>query len=78
MKTAVSIPDETYRKAEKVARRLRLSRSQLYARALQSFVEPLLKEEIVKALDRIYADKSSGIDPALLKMQLLSISKDDW
>src|SRR5277367_3591540 len=33
MKTAVSLPDELFRRAEAIAHRLRVSRSQLYSRA---------------------------------------------
>ena len=35
MKTAVSIPDEPYQQAEKLAQDLDLSRSALYAKALR-------------------------------------------
>ena len=38
MKTAVSIPDDVFEDAERLASRLRTSRSQLYARALAEFV----------------------------------------
>ncbi len=38
MKTAVSIPDDVFDEAERLADRLQTSRSQLYARALSEFV----------------------------------------
>ena len=38
MKVAVSIPDPIFMEAEAVARRLKLSRSKVYARALGEFV----------------------------------------
>jgi metal-responsive CopG/Arc/MetJ family transcriptional regulator len=38
MKTAVSIPDDLFRLAEAAARRLQVSRSQLYATALSVFL----------------------------------------
>jgi predicted transcriptional regulator len=34
MTTAISIPDDLFEKAEEVAERLKVSRSQLYARAI--------------------------------------------
>jgi metal-responsive CopG/Arc/MetJ family transcriptional regulator len=39
MKTAVTIPDRVFQSAEKLAARLSVSRSELYARALASLVE---------------------------------------
>ncbi|PYT05293.1 MAG: hypothetical protein DMF60_12445, partial [Acidobacteria bacterium] len=38
MKTAVSIPDEVFEKAERLARRMKKSRSELFSRALDEYV----------------------------------------
>jgi len=38
MKTAVSVPDEVFDEAEHLAKRLKISRSELYAKALAEFV----------------------------------------
>lgn len=38
MKTAVSIPDRVYEQAEEVAKRLKKSRSELYAEALAEYL----------------------------------------
>ncbi len=57
MKVAVSIPDPIFDQAEALARRLKLSRSKVYARALEEFVAnndgPSLTEQINAALDEI-------------------------
>jgi metal-responsive CopG/Arc/MetJ family transcriptional regulator len=39
MKIAVSLPDELFRQADDMAARLGLSRSQVYARALEEFLD---------------------------------------
>ena len=39
MKTAISLPDDLFRMAEAAARKLKMSRSQLYAAALAEFLE---------------------------------------
>jgi metal-responsive CopG/Arc/MetJ family transcriptional regulator len=39
MKTAISMPDDLFRRAEAAARRLRVSRSELYAKAIAEFLE---------------------------------------
>ena len=38
MKVAISLPDPVFASAEKLARRLRVSRSQLYAQALEEYL----------------------------------------
>jgi metal-responsive CopG/Arc/MetJ family transcriptional regulator len=41
MKTAVSIPDDVFQSAEQLARRLGMSRSELYVQALKSYLQRL-------------------------------------
>lgn len=78
MKTAISIPDPIFEAADKLARRLGMSRSELYANAVANFVDSHRDESVVKALDDIYGETESIIDPVLLQMQLNSLSKEDW
>jgi metal-responsive CopG/Arc/MetJ family transcriptional regulator len=40
MKTAISLPEATFVRADAVARRLGLSRSELYVRALEAYLGP--------------------------------------
>jgi metal-responsive CopG/Arc/MetJ family transcriptional regulator len=78
MKTAISLPDPLFLAAEKAAKRLSLSRSQMYAQAIREFVESHVPDDVTEKLDRVYADQSSRLDPALKKMQQLSIGDDTW
>ena len=78
MKTAVSIPDNVYASAEKLARRLGKSRSQLYAQALNNYLSKYQKEVITTKLNEIYLDNDSGIDPLLISLQARSLPKEDW
>lgn len=74
MKTAVFIPDSIFSEAEKVARHRGISRSQLYAEALQK----LLDEEITHKLNEVYGNLESSPDPVLAQMQALSIEPEIW
>jgi metal-responsive CopG/Arc/MetJ family transcriptional regulator len=78
MKTAISIPDSIFKAAEKMAQRLGLSRSELYARAVAEYMEKHRNEEITKALNKIYKKVSSQLDPALQTIQYASIEKNEW
>jgi len=53
MKTAVSIPDEIFEEAERLAERLRTSRSRLYSRALGEFVRHHSPEHVTEAMNRV-------------------------
>ena len=80
MKTAVSLPDPLFDAAEQVAKRLGVSRSELYQRALRAFVAKYQSDSITKALDAVYeADSDAGrLDPALTSMQAASLETDEW
>jgi len=58
MKTAISLPDRLYKAAEKTAKSLGLPRSQLFAKALQEFIDRHEAEDITAALNRLYSNES--------------------
>ena len=80
MKTAISIPDEIYEAAERTARQMRVSRSRLYAEAVQAFVEKHRRDGITAKLDDVYGKTGSDsvLDPGLADMQAKTLSKEDW
>jgi metal-responsive CopG/Arc/MetJ family transcriptional regulator len=78
MKTAISIPDETFHDAEQTAARLGISRSELYARAVRAFVEAETDEHVTEALDAVYATESSELDTGVAAAQSAALPRDDW
>jgi metal-responsive CopG/Arc/MetJ family transcriptional regulator len=78
MKTAVSIPDEVFEAAEKAAKRLGVSRSELYANAVREFVERHRRDNITEKLNEIYAADDTGLDPVLEKLQQSTLAREDW
>ncbi len=56
MKTAVSIPDEVFEKVERLARRARRSRSEVFSAALAEYVARHAPDEVTEAMDRVIAD----------------------
>lgn len=64
MKVAVSVPDPVFHAAERVSRRMRMSRSRLYATAVGAFVRQHSDEDVTQQLNEVYATNSSKLDPA--------------
>lgn len=62
MKTAVSIPDDVFEEAERLAGELRTSRSQLYSRALQEFVARHAPDRLTEAMNRVVDAAGSEVD----------------
>ena len=72
------MPDELFRKAEAAARRLRVSRSQLYARAIEEFLNAQQGNAITERLNDVYSRIPAKVDPALERAQRKSLQKDSW
>jgi metal-responsive CopG/Arc/MetJ family transcriptional regulator len=51
VKTAISVPDETFQRVERAAKRLGVSRSEFYARAAQSWLDALEDEDTTDAIN---------------------------
>ena len=60
MKTAISIPDEVFAEAERLARRLKKSRSELYSHALREYVARHGADHVTEKLNEICAELSSN------------------
>jgi len=78
VKTAVSLPDEIFRRAERAAKKLGVSRSELYAKAIAAYLESFETGEVTKLLDEVYGAEPAEIDPLLSRMQSASIPSESW
>ncbi|HUD98739.1 MAG TPA: hypothetical protein VMR62_04145 [Bryobacteraceae bacterium] len=78
MKTAVSVPDDLFRQAEAAARRLRVSRSKLYATAISEYLHRQQQDAVTVRLNEVYSRRHAKVDGALNRAQLRSIEKDSW
>lgn len=65
MKVAISIPDPVFEAAERASRRLRVPRSQFYARAVEAYVKQTSRSDVTARLDAVYADQPADVDPFL-------------
>ena len=53
MRTAVSIPDEVFEQVERLAKRGRRSRSEVFTAALREYVARHAPDEVTEAMDRV-------------------------
>ena len=78
MKTAISIPDPIFKEADDLARRLGVSRSELYTKAVLAFVEERRGEQIIEALNAVYGRESSELDAELQQLQEQAVAMEEW
>ena len=80
MKTAISLPDAMFETAERLARRLGISRSELVQRALHQYLKDHSQAGVTDALNAVYAENptASRVSPLLRKLQGASLSQEEW
>jgi metal-responsive CopG/Arc/MetJ family transcriptional regulator len=78
MKTAISVPDPIFEAGEQLARRLGISRSELYATAVKRLLEAYDDSAITAALNEVFEAEESKLDPVLAQMQFASLESDEW
>ena len=78
MKTAVSIPDDVYEEAERLARRMKKSRSELYRRALAEYVARHARDHVTEAMDRVWAELVGQPDPFVSTAARRILERSDW
>ncbi|HDY83138.1 MAG: hypothetical protein DRQ65_07215 [Gammaproteobacteria bacterium] len=78
MKTAISVPDEVFEAADRTAKKLGVSRSELYSTAVYEYIERHKIEDVTSRLNDLYASQSSELDEYLGQMQGQSMKKEDW
>lgn len=78
MKTAISIPAALFQAAEQYAQENGLSRSELYARAIQHYLNAYRYHGITEALDQLYAQELSTMEPGFAAAQAQVVAKEEW
>ena len=78
MKTAISLPNDVFESADELAKRLGVSRSELYATAVAEYLAKFRSEDITARLNEVYADQDSGLSPEIRRAQAKSIGKSEW
>ncbi len=78
MKTAVSIPDDVFDSAEQLAKRLSISRSELYARALKDMLMRQQAAAITEQINAACDEIDTSLDTRLAAAQRRVLTSEKW
>jgi metal-responsive CopG/Arc/MetJ family transcriptional regulator len=78
MKIAVSVPDEIFEEAERLARRTKRSRSEVYSRALAEYVARHAPDRVTEAMDRALAEIGESAEPFLPAASRRVLKRSEW
>lgn len=78
MKTAISLPDDVFDQAERLARNLALSRSELYRRALEDYLARHVPDRVTRSLDELCDELDTRPDPFVAAAGRHIIDRTEW
>ena len=78
MKTAISIPDKVFRDAERLSRRLKKSRSQVYTQAVTEYVARHDPDAVTEAMNRVCDAVDTRLDPAIAAVAKRRLESIKW
>jgi metal-responsive CopG/Arc/MetJ family transcriptional regulator len=78
MKTAISIPNELFDGAERLARRTRRSRSRLFSDALREYLARHSPEKITESMDQALTEIGQAKDPFVSLASAQRLEQSEW
>jgi metal-responsive CopG/Arc/MetJ family transcriptional regulator len=78
MKTAISIPDDVFEGAERLARRTKKSRSQLFSDAVKEYVARHAPEHVTEAMNRVCAELGQPTDGFVSSAARRVLERSEW
>jgi metal-responsive CopG/Arc/MetJ family transcriptional regulator len=78
MKTAVSIPDDVFEGAERLARRTKKSRSRLFSDALREYLARHTPDEVTAAMDKAVSEIGETEDIFVSAASRRILERSEW
>jgi predicted transcriptional regulator len=78
MKTAISIPDRVFRDAERLAGRLKKSRSQMYSEAVAEYVARHEPDFVTEQINAVCEEVDTHPDPFVTEAARRILERTEW
>lgn len=78
MKTAISLPDELFAIAEKLAEQRGVSRSELYATALRAYIAEHASDDLRQRIDEFCNRVDTSLPEDLCRAARATLQGTDW
>jgi metal-responsive CopG/Arc/MetJ family transcriptional regulator len=78
MKTAISVPDTVFAAADALAKKLGMSRSELYAVAVEEYVAKHRDTDVTARLNAVCDEVDTGLDPAMRAAAARTLRRNEW
>lgn len=77
-KTAISVTPAIFRLSEKLSKRLKISRSAVFALGVKKLGEEYEEEELIARVNAVCAEVDTSVDPVLKAYQSKRLKEAKW
>ena len=78
MKTAISVPNDVFELSERLAKKLKVSRSKIFAMGVKKLGEEYDDEDIIAQINAVCEEVDTSLDPAIRFYQSRAIKREKW
>ena len=78
MKTAISVPADVFQLSERLAKKLKVSRSAVFAMGVKKLGEDLDEDDLIARINAVCEDVDTSLDPFWKAMQSRILAKEKW
>ena len=78
MKTAISVPTDIFQLSDRLAKKLKISRSAVFALGIKKLGEELDEDDLIARINAVCAEVDTSIDPFWKEVQSRVLPKDKW
>lgn len=78
MKTAISVPNDVFELSERLAKKLKVSRSKIFAMGVKKLGEEYDENDIIARINAVCDEVDTSLDPFWKEMQSRTLPKDEW
>lgn len=78
MNTEISLPESVFKEAGTVAQQLGISRNELYAEAIKSYLQQHRHQPLSEQSSEDYVQEASDLDLAIASLHLMSLPREIW
>lgn len=78
MKTAISVSDDIFELSERLAKKLKVSRSRIFAMGVKKLGEEFDEESLIAKINAVCDKVDTSLDPPLRQYQSRMIKRENW
>ena len=78
MKTAISVPNDVFELSERLAKKLKVSRSKIFAMGVKKLAEDHDEEDLIARINAVCEKVDTSLDPAVRFYQSRAIKRKKW